>query len=161
MPEQRITIGPAFEVDQAMPIRAVVTTPPDWVIGAFKAAVERVRVGAQTDTATSRGIGIPLAEALMWLDVLQSTSRDVGRGRDIAEKLAQDPVLKALKFVRGRVHHHWASATSFDGEAEQWTWRIADNFPLPPGQRHRNAKGSFRSGVRAARPGRCDYCARR
>ena len=105
-------IGAAVETDEVLPIRAVMTMPPDWVVGAFTAAVERVRLAAEADRATSRGIGIPLAEALMWLDVLQQTSRDVGRGRDVAAELARDPLLNALKFARNLVHHHWGSATT-------------------------------------------------
>ena len=62
MPIQR-PIDRAEEEDEALPIRAVVTMPPAWVVGGFVAAVERARPGAVADVATARGISVPVAEA--------------------------------------------------------------------------------------------------
>lgn len=129
MPIER-RIGTAEEHDEAMPIRAVMTMPPAWVVGGFVAAVERARTGAATDVETARGISIPVAEALMWVDALRQTTRDVGRGRDVAEQLARDELVKALTYVRSRVHHHWAPIAY--REAGEWVWLRAENLPLPP-----------------------------
>lgn len=123
-------IGTAVEHDQALPMRAVKTAPPDWVVGYYLEAVERVKAGS-LDLSTARGISGPLAEALMWLDVLRQTKRNVGRGQEIAAELARDPVTRAITFVRGRVHHHWASAVDPDRENGRWVWVRAANLPLP------------------------------
>jgi hypothetical protein len=123
-----ISIGTAEEHDEAMPIRAVMTMPPDWLAEAFFAAVERAKVGA-TDVLTAKGISVPVAEALMWIDALRQTTREVGRGRDEARTLAQDPFMKALIFARGRVHHHWAPIAYLD--VDVWVWLRAENLPLP------------------------------
>jgi hypothetical protein len=122
-----------------MPIRAVMTYPPDWVVQAFLDAVERAKAGA-ADKAFVRGIAIPASEALMWLDVLRQTDRDAGRGREIADALRADPLAKALVFVRARVHHHWAPIAYFDSALGEWVWLQADNLPLPA-ERFANRRG--------------------
>jgi hypothetical protein len=39
---------------------------------------------------TARSISISVAEALMWIDALRQTARDVDRGRAVAKELAQN-----------------------------------------------------------------------
>jgi hypothetical protein len=133
-------MGIAVEHDEALPIRAVKTMPPAWVIDGYLAAVARAEEGA-SDFETARGISVPLAEALMWLDTLQQTTREVGGAQDLAGELARDPLIQALTFVRGRAHHHWASVVDPDAEARQWVWVRADNLPLPSEKRFLNPDG--------------------
>jgi hypothetical protein len=148
-----VPVGIAEERDEALPVRAVVTMPPDWVIGAFVDAVERARAAAALDPETVRPISIAVAEALMWIYALQETKRDVGRGRDISAKLASEPIVKALKFVRGRAQHHWTPIASFDAKASQWVWLKAENLPLPPEGRYADAPGeSFYKELLEGRP---------
>jgi hypothetical protein len=116
------------------------TMPPSWLVDGFIAAVERARVADDENEETARGISIAVAEALMWLDALRQTTRDVGRGRDTAFDLASDPLVRALVFVRGRIHHHWAPvAARYDGRT--WAWLSADNLPLPPEPRYADPDG--------------------
>jgi hypothetical protein len=131
----------AGETDEAMPIRVVMTMRPAWVADAFVAAVGRAKAGAAADVETARGVSVPVAEALMWIDALQQTTREVGRARDEAKELARDPLVRALTFVRWRVHHHWAPVAQFDADATEWVWLRAENLPLPPKQRHANREG--------------------
>jgi hypothetical protein len=120
--------------------RAVMTMPPSWLVDGFVAAVGRAKAADDADEDTARGISIAVAEALMWLDALRQTKRDVGRGRVEVVDLADDPLVKALVFVRGRIHHHWAPvAARYDGRT--WGWLSADNLPLPPGPEFANPKG--------------------
>jgi hypothetical protein len=135
-----VPLGIVVEHDEVLPIRAVKMMPPAWVIDGYLAAIARAEEGA-ADFETARGISIPLAEALMWLDTLQQTTRSVGRAQDLADELARDPLVQALTFVRGRAHHHWASAVDPDAEARQWVWVRADNLPLPSEKRFLNPEG--------------------
>lgn len=140
MPTKRVTIQPAYEHNEAMPIRAVKTMPPSWLCEAYVAAVQRVKEAA-ADTQSARPVSIPVAEALMWLDALQQTTRDVGRGREEAKVLTGDRLVRALRFVRGRTHHHWAPTAYFDGNVAEWVWQPAENLPLPPEERFLDPKG--------------------
>jgi hypothetical protein len=121
-------------------MRAVMTMPPAWIADGFTAAVRRVEDAIAADDETARSVSIAVAEALMWLDALRQTCRNVGRGHELAAELADDPLVKALTFFRGRLHHHWAPvAAKYDGN--NWGWLSADNLPLPPGARHANREG--------------------
>jgi hypothetical protein len=110
------------------------------MVDGFTAAVKRVEAAVASDDDTARSVSIAVAEALMWLDALRQTSRTVGRGHELAAELARDPLVKALTFFRGRLHHHWAPvAAKYDGI--NWGWLSADNLPLPPDARHVNPEG--------------------
>jgi hypothetical protein len=63
------------------PPRAVMTMPPSWLVDGFVAAVQRARVANDADEDTARGISIAVAEALMWLDAVRQTDRDVSSAR--------------------------------------------------------------------------------
>jgi len=105
--------------------------PPAWLVDGYLTAVGRVRqeIANPTDT-TAKTVSISLAEALMWLDALRSTDRSAGGGQNLSSALERDSIVKALVFVRGRMHHHWAPAVIPD-TATGWLWMPVENLPQP------------------------------
>jgi hypothetical protein len=105
--------------------------PPAWLVDGYLAAVGRVQqeIANPTDT-TAKTVSIALAEALMWLDALRDTDRAAGRGEGLSAALAKHPTVRALAFVRGRMHHHWSPAVSPDGRGG-WQWIAVENLPEP------------------------------
>jgi hypothetical protein len=61
--------------------------------------------------------------------------------------------VRALVFVRQRVHHNWAAAIRFDIEQKSDVWIPASNYPLPRRETDRNPEGERRySELLAGRP---------
>jgi hypothetical protein len=133
--EKRKQIDQVEELNEAQPLRAVMTLPVEWVIRGFVRAIGRVREAeearrldeASGRTSTARDATIALAEASTWLDIL----------------IVQFPELRdnehvlVLQFVRERTHHHWAGAIYFDRDRSAYVWYPEENLPLPREQKYR------------------------
>jgi hypothetical protein len=86
---------------------------------------------------------IALFEASTWMDSLIEQRPD----------FAGDPRVRALVFVRQRIHHNWAAAIRFDVEQTSYVWIPASNYPEPRKRRDRNREGERRySEFLAGRP---------
>jgi hypothetical protein len=93
----------------------------------YTSAVQRF-AGAVTRCAVDGAADVHIApfEALTWLDSLAEGDKGV-----IGAKLAGDYDVCGLRFLRGRVHHHWAQAI-YPSDTGDWLWQGLDVLPLAP-----------------------------
>jgi hypothetical protein len=116
-PEVVVVAPPALVHARAVHApRVVLTMPLDWVAHGFVGATRRVSaapVARRTKEHEEPGAGtnpmeasIALFEASTWIDSLIEQRPD----------FAGDPRVRALVFVRQRIHHNWAAAIRFDPE---------------------------------------------
>lgn len=96
------------------------------MVRGYVLAVRRLRDGVNRSHAND--IYIALFEATNWLDSLGE--RDAG--------LNSREEVQAIKFIRNRTHHQWASAVQ--NQDGHWRWRPLDNLPVPENPKHRNAR---------------------
>jgi hypothetical protein len=92
---------------KVMPIRAVMTMPPAWMLAGYVGAVDRARFASADAGGTAQAISIAVGEALMWLDAIRQRDRNVGRGRDVADGLASrrtsDSPIQTVKSYTGNI----------------------------------------------------------
>lgn len=103
---------------------------------------------ADVDTHMSTGLEtfVPLFEALNWAVSI-----------DVFLAARQEPIVRALRFGRNRVHHDWANALYFMpgaeagvlvvgvsrlGVASRWHWRFASE--LPAGRTDADGEAAYR-----------------
>jgi hypothetical protein len=67
---------------------------------------------------------IPLFEIGHWLVSMSDR-------KDIAEGFREDPDVRALRFLRNRIHHHYAAAVFIDPDTQEWRWYRAEVLPEP------------------------------
>jgi hypothetical protein len=140
--QRRKTIETATEINTALPIRAAVRMPAAWAVRGFVHAVRRVRgaedarrvANAAGQLSTARDATIALAEAATWLDLLIERFPALGSDENVL----------ALKFVRARTHHQWASAIDFDDARSAYVWYPEANLPLPDERKFQKPKGQHR-----------------
>jgi hypothetical protein len=58
--------------------------------------------------------------------------------------LRGDPYVRAFRFARQRIHHHWAAAIFFDQNQRAYVWYPESSFPVPVDERFVNAEGASR-----------------
>ena len=116
-----------------------VSAQRDWLIEGYRQALERFTAAADTEGAPTEATFCPLFEALNWAVSIQDYEKAKGRP-------LKQPVVRALRFVRNRVHHHWAAALDLrkfevssgagplrlTGWTFEWFWRPPEG--LPPGR---------------------------
>jgi hypothetical protein len=120
------TLGIVSEVNVVGSIRAAVLMNIAVLVRGYVLALRRLHDAVTESHAND--IYVALFEASNWLDSI--SERDAG--------LNSRAELQAVKFVRNRTHHQWASAVQL--QDEEWRWRPLENLPVPDDPKHRNAK---------------------
>ena len=105
----------------------------DCRLEAYLAAVERAKAAAASENRPSSRVIVPIAEALLWADALQQTTRQPVSREDAPAALESDPSMRALRFVRSGVRDYWACVSFFERSAREWVWPRAERLPLPAG----------------------------
>jgi hypothetical protein len=120
------TLGIESAVNMSDSIRAAVLMNIAVLVRGYVLAIRRLRDAIERSHPPDIYAG--LFEASNWLDSLSERDAGINSRAD----------LQAVKFVRNRTHHQWASAVQLkDGV---WQWRPPENLPLPDDPRHRNEK---------------------
>lgn len=118
------------------------------LIEGYRRAFERFKLASERDDRSTDETFFPLFETLNWAASAEDVLRR--RGDD-----TNDSVLKALKYVRNRVHHQWADAIHvrqyeiqargpgplmFAGRTFDWFWKPVDELPPPDRGHERGAE---------------------
>ena len=123
-----------------------VTASRDWLVEGYIEALGRFREASARDSETAKETFWPLFEALNWVHSIRDFEDERGERMD-------DPVSRALRFVRNRVHHRWAAAievrrfpTTLSAKRPaaippvvQWCWKATNELP-PGGNRQGEAE---------------------
>jgi len=120
---------------------------PDLLEG-FKQAHQRFRVAKNDDD--SRQMFFTLFESLNWIASIDDRLRDKNPSwQDQFGKKGQ--IIRALRFVRDRVHHQWADAVyirpgvsvpvEIPTRLSDWVWIEASQLPVPLEEHFRNPHG--------------------
>ncbi len=93
---------PVVEVDEVLPNRAIKTAPLEWLVEGYNEASERFGGAASDSDPSGKDKFKSLFEALNWAVSIDDYLK--------AKKIERPDAFVALRFVRNRVHHHWAAA---------------------------------------------------
>jgi hypothetical protein len=118
-PKNVVVMGVAASAKAiALPPKISVTMPLAKMVRGYVLAHRRLEevVGAYAS--------IPLFEIGHWLVSISDR-------KDIVEEFRKDADVRALRFLRNRIHHHYAAAVFIDPDTQEWRWYRAEVLPEP------------------------------